>query len=435
MKNQFFIELKMNYKKIIIPTLIMAGLVFGSMFFFPTVADNMGVLEDFLQVGLMRNVLSVFGINAASFGSLLGFYSAYASMWIMLIGAIFFSYFSAEMTAKEEKRGTIEYLLARPTSRSEIYAAKYFTLIILIIGYMIVIGIIGYGSLELQKSAAPYQLDMTKHSPAFEKNVLDNSATISSWLDPVESDFNQFTYSMLLSEYQANEQEIKDSGIQQQDIDEILQNLQESPEGFFEQMKQNPRKYMDMFNIQELSEEEFIKELNDSEQMFKELKIDFLSSNNQVKDYYSMSPSYFLSKIKNKNKVVELNTLLNGAAIETGIFSKYDITKYLTLTMNMFLIIIVLASLSFAFSALMKGDFSAAQVAMITILIMYFINSFAGISAKTEFLKRLTPFGYINTNVADPNYGFELSNVMILISICLLAYIVGLIRYRKKNFS
>ena len=91
MKNQFLIELKMNYKKIIIPTLIMAGLVFGSMFFFPTVADNMGVLEDFLQVGLMRNVLSVFGINAASFGSLLGFYSAYASMWIMLIGAIFFS--------------------------------------------------------------------------------------------------------------------------------------------------------------------------------------------------------------------------------------------------------------------------------------------------------------------------------------------------------
>lgn len=435
MNNQFKSELKMNYKKVLFTVLILGSMIFFSMTFFPTIAENMDMLEGFMQNEFMKNMMTAFGMNANAFGSLMGFYAAYSSMWIVLVGSIFFSYFAAELIAKEEKQGSIEYLLSRPTTRSRIYASKYLVLLVLILVFSVVLATVGYVSLEVQKKAAPYQLNISKHTTEIETNILKNSQTVSSWLSFTEQDFNSFAYDMLLTEYKSNEQEIKESGIKKQDIDEMFKQLLDSPESIFIAIKQNPTKFKKMFGITDLSDEEFLASVSESETEFIAFKSQFLASKNLVKDFYAISPSFFLNKINNENKVDELNKLLNGTILKQGLFTKYNLNSFIVLNIYMLLLIIVLASLSFAFSAIVKGSFNSSQVAMVIILVMYFMDSFGGISSKTKILTQITPFGYINSNVTEVGYALQSSNVAVLISIAVLSYIVGLIKYNKKDFS
>ena len=435
MNNQFKTEFKMNYKKILYTILILGSMVFFSMMFFPTIAENMDMLQGFMQNDFMKNMMAAFGMNVSAFGSLTGFYSAYSSMWIVLVGSLFFSYFAAELIAKEQKQGTIEYLLSRPTTRAKVYANKFAVLVVLALIFMISLTAVGYASLEMQKKVAPYQLNINKHSTEIEKEILTNSQTISSWFSFTEQDFNTFSYGMLLAEYKNNKSEIIESGFKQQNIDEMFKKILESPENFFEEIKQNPSQYKDMFGGNNLSDEQFLAGVNESEKEYKAFKYQFFNSQDVVKDFYEKSPEFFLNKINQENKVAELNQLLNGKILKQGLYNKYSLKKFIVLNTYMLLIILTLASLSFAFSAIVSTSFNSSQVAMVGILIMYFMDSFGSITAKTEFLTKITPFGYINTNVTDVGYSLSIHNVVVLITITLVAYAVGLIKYRKKDFS
>lgn len=155
------VEFQKRIKTVLMFFAAIGGMVFISMMFFRTIAENMEMLDSFLSTGMMNNILGAFNINVSGMKTLVGFFSTYCTMWVMMVGGVFFAYFGAEMISKEERTGTIEFLALKPFSRSEIYLSKWMVLQGYIALFFIGIYLVGALSLNIQKPYASWSLNLT----------------------------------------------------------------------------------------------------------------------------------------------------------------------------------------------------------------------------------------------------------------------------------
>ncbi len=125
--NLYFKELKRNRKNLFIWSGIVVGLTLMVLAIFPFMAemgDSMGALMESIPPELSKAL----GMNADSWSSILGFYSTYYGVYIVVLISIFTTSVGATIISKEEKDQTSEFLLTRPISRKEIVWTKLMTL-------------------------------------------------------------------------------------------------------------------------------------------------------------------------------------------------------------------------------------------------------------------------------------------------------------------
>jgi len=126
-KNLYLKELKRNRKNLFIWSGIVIGFTLMVTAIFPYMAD-MGDSITVLMDSIPKELGKALGMDEETWSSILGFYSTYYSIYIILLVSIYTASTGATIISKEEKDGTSEFLLTKPISRQTIVLSKLMSL-------------------------------------------------------------------------------------------------------------------------------------------------------------------------------------------------------------------------------------------------------------------------------------------------------------------
>jgi len=150
--NMYWRELSINRQALLIWSIILAGMGVLVMAFFPSIAQQAENLQQ-LMASMPKGLLAAFGMDKISVTDILGYYATKQYTTFTLAGSIYAIILASSMLSKEENDKTIEFLLSKPVSRSEILTAKLGSIITLIIVFNLLITIVMYISLQVVKTA------------------------------------------------------------------------------------------------------------------------------------------------------------------------------------------------------------------------------------------------------------------------------------------
>lgn len=410
------------------------GMVFISMMFFRTIAENMDMLDSFLSTGMMNNILGAFNINVSGMKTLVGFFSTYCTMWVMMVGGVFFAYFGAEMMSKEERTGTIEFLALKPFSRSEIYLSKWMVLQSYIALFFIGIYLVGALSLNTQKPYASWSVDLTALNQKTIEEISTRGDDAVGSLVGDEDLFKRFTSNMLMASFTSSDAELTAAGIDAKGLIEALGDEINNPEQMFENMLGDPTKYLSIFktfatsdDFKNMTSDQFISNVKGEQEKYAALSADFIGSSHILRDYFSYSPEFFCNVILEKGM---MNDLISAVPSAEKIYTKLSWSGFNHVLINIWIVVAVLGTLGLAMSSASKIICANSQIVLLIGIIFYFANSIISLSPTMSILKWLTPFGYADTTGESLN----LINLTLLSVISLLIALVSLYYYKKRDF-
>lgn len=126
-----------------------------SMAFYSKMIEEglMDQITSFMNTPFIGSMMKGFGINTEQLKNILGFYVTRNSMLSMLMGSIYAIITATSALALEESNKTIEFLLSRPVSRSDIFWGKLsaFHSNLLILNF--IVSLVGFITLELFKTS------------------------------------------------------------------------------------------------------------------------------------------------------------------------------------------------------------------------------------------------------------------------------------------
>lgn len=132
---------------------IIATFTIFVMAFFPSL-KQMGEGMEMMMKNFPDSMKEAMGMTDSAWSSVLGFYSTYYSLHIMVLSGIFAMSTASGMLAKEEKEHTAEFLYTRPLKRSKIYTSKGLSLLTMVVITLVVqtslgaIGVVVFGEGE-----------------------------------------------------------------------------------------------------------------------------------------------------------------------------------------------------------------------------------------------------------------------------------------------
>lgn len=125
--NLYFKEIKRNRKNLMIWSSIVVGFTLMVLAIFPYMAE-MGDSMTLLMESIPPEIGKAMGMDADTWSSIIGFYSTYYGVYIVVLVSIFTTSTGATIISKEEKDRTSEFLLTRPISRRQIVFTKLMSL-------------------------------------------------------------------------------------------------------------------------------------------------------------------------------------------------------------------------------------------------------------------------------------------------------------------
>lgn len=136
----FWREMKASWKTLLIWTVILGALNFLTMAFYPSIVKEEELMAQLLA-SFPEGFLKAFGMDKLNLSDPLGFYSSKLYSFVALIGGIFGATLGSSILAKEEEYKTIEFLLAKPISRSKIITSKLLSIFLCLALFNLLIGI------------------------------------------------------------------------------------------------------------------------------------------------------------------------------------------------------------------------------------------------------------------------------------------------------
>lgn len=141
-------ELKTNRRSLLIWTAILALLNLMMMALFPSFAADAEQLEGYIDV-FPEEFSRIFGLDKLNMTEPIGFYSVEAYFMVVLFGSMFAAMLGTTMLSKEEDEKTIEFLLAKPVSRSQVVTGKVLAVLMLLVILNLVIAAVTVASFEI----------------------------------------------------------------------------------------------------------------------------------------------------------------------------------------------------------------------------------------------------------------------------------------------
>ncbi|MFQ9515286.1 MAG: ABC transporter permease subunit [Eubacterium sp.] len=138
-------ELKMNFKALLIWTLVVGGMIFCFMLIFPTMEESMGELSG--AYSQMGDFSTAFGMDKINIATPMGFFGIEIGATLSLGGAMFAAIGGIGMLAKEEGGHTTEFVFVTPNKRTYFITSKMIACVILIGLFdmaCMILGILGF---------------------------------------------------------------------------------------------------------------------------------------------------------------------------------------------------------------------------------------------------------------------------------------------------
>ncbi len=131
-KHIYFKELKRNRKQFLLWAAILSVFCCLIISFYPSVAGNQELIDNSMKM-VPKNLQKAIGMRPDQWSNVLNYIATYYTFHITILSTIFSIIVAGTMVAKEEGKGTADFLLTRPVTRDQVVASKllaYFTLII-----------------------------------------------------------------------------------------------------------------------------------------------------------------------------------------------------------------------------------------------------------------------------------------------------------------
>lgn len=116
-------ELQVNWRSLVVWSVSFASYNVLMFLIYPTIADMSLVYSEIMKA-LPREMLLAFNIHLDFADNILSFAATYTYLYFLLAGSIYAMILGASILSKEENDKTIEFLLAKPITRSTIVTAK-----------------------------------------------------------------------------------------------------------------------------------------------------------------------------------------------------------------------------------------------------------------------------------------------------------------------
>lgn len=131
MKSLILIEFKRNLRSLILWTSIIAGLALMMLLMFPAFEDAFAQLEDLLSI-YPPEFLEIFGMGEGGLdmSNIYGWFGVEGYLFVTLIGGSYAAILGSSILSKEEDEKTIEFLLSKPISRSQVLFGKSIVVVI-----------------------------------------------------------------------------------------------------------------------------------------------------------------------------------------------------------------------------------------------------------------------------------------------------------------
>lgn len=146
-------EIKANSRSFLVWTVSLAIFNFAMMMLYPSFADEAGGLADFIEM-LPQEFLRAFGLDRLSLSDIMGYYATEGYLVFILASSLYAVLLSSSLLAKEESDKTIEFLLARPVTRSQVVLNKLLALTVLLFVLNTIVSLTTWAGFELYKREA-----------------------------------------------------------------------------------------------------------------------------------------------------------------------------------------------------------------------------------------------------------------------------------------
>jgi len=150
--NLFKRELRKNLIGFLIWSLTLSLLVILTMSMFTSVAKSSASLDQFMKQ-FPPSMLKAFNLGTLSITSILGYYSSKAGLLIILSVGIYAMILGCNMFAKEFNEKTMEFLQAKPITRTSIITSKICCYTIYIFLLNVILFVVTYFSFESVKTS------------------------------------------------------------------------------------------------------------------------------------------------------------------------------------------------------------------------------------------------------------------------------------------
>lgn len=124
-------EFKRSFKSWVLWTVIVSLLALLMLLLFPAFEDLYVELEALLA-SYPDSFLEAFGLgeNGLTMDDIYGWYGVEGYLFVLLIGSAYAGLLGSSILSTEEDDHTIEFLLSRPITRSQVYVAKYMVILV-----------------------------------------------------------------------------------------------------------------------------------------------------------------------------------------------------------------------------------------------------------------------------------------------------------------
>ncbi|NLW17953.1 MAG: ABC transporter permease subunit [Firmicutes bacterium] len=141
-------ELQANSRSWLVWTIALAALNLLMMWVFPSFRQDTANMEAVMEL-FPEAFAKIFGLDQLSLADPIGFYATEAYFMVMLFGSLYAAILGASILSKEEDDKTIEFLLARPISRTRLLAGKLLALLTLLVLFNLVIGLVTFAAFAI----------------------------------------------------------------------------------------------------------------------------------------------------------------------------------------------------------------------------------------------------------------------------------------------
>jgi ABC-type transport system involved in multi-copper enzyme maturation permease subunit len=445
------LEISRNLKAALLWSLLLSGLAVMGLAFYPALSGAFSELERLFSNPLMAGMLAAFGADAAALTSLTGFYVTYGSIYVTLLGCIYAGLLGARRIAEDEADGVAEYLLTRPVTRTGVYLGKIaaMAILLLVVNVLVLAGSIF--ALEVFGRGAPFVIyphERTVQSLA--DQIEDRPNAMKEVFDLDRELFDEVAAALARNELgAASASEIAAAGVDPKSLSALLSKLQtEGPAGLVADIKENPAEYRELMGLTSMSMEEFRAHVDDLARNLDALWTQFQAGGAEAVDMFRQAPVPFIRQLaaepgrddpgaesglsaRHLSRELEKGDLPGELARRLVV--RYPRESVIELGVYTFLAMWVFACLAIAASSLSRKPETATIVALLFVLVAYFVDVITQAVGAEGAFAFASPFAMIDERLMRGSYGLTAGRLIYFLVISTVAAAVGLVVFREKD--
>jgi|GEM_PF-2814001 len=404
------------------------GMVFISMSFYPEIVTSFGSLAVFFNSGALKQIFSLFNLDVNQLSDPIGFYETYCTMWVTLLGSLYFAYLGAQMIAKDIVSEEYKFVMMHPLSRYRIVRSRLFLCFGMWCVYAIIIGLLGYTSLVTYTKEQPMTFDAEKISEPLIHMMIEESKAITPLLLLSEDEFQQFTNGLLQKELRDQSYLAYSDQFDVQRILDVVGDRIETPEVLFNMILEEPENYYNAFGLKGITLQAFTEGIEEEKALYSELKAHFLGDD-AIASLITYYPSYFFEKIQEKDIADEVDAILNGQLTHMKFYVPFIKQQFYKVHIKMVGVVGLNMLLAFMIALGINKKENAVLFSIGIVMMMYFLNSLFSLKPSFAMFNILSTFSYFSEAVTFRSVVKYLS----LLAVFTIGFLMSLKRFNVQD--